>query len=291
MQDVIDAVEQSGTNGLWVAAPATLGIGVLTYVNDLVRVKEKIARDMGYTTWDEIDPKAQREIENRNTELQTAYIDFDRQVMGTAWGDWGNAGQSIEDVFRENSELATAQFRETRDGYQFREKISDAFIARRGGYSAREKESRFEDIVKRLNIGDTAEALVSLGPEQLAIRTYNDALHGDDMYDQFGDYRFDEAELRKQQLRQQLGDELFNYVEEYRGVKYEDFPPEFQELIRAKIVMKPYWGVADEVEELFGKQYAESSRGQALISKLRKTKRLQNPEMEKYYQMFYAPKQ
>ncbi len=288
LQDVIDAMEQSGTNGLWTAAPATLGIGVLTYVNDLVRVKEKIAREMGYDTWDEIDPKTQREIQNGNTELQVAYIDFDRQVMGTAWGDWRNAGKAIEDNFREDVDKAVAQFRETKDGYNFREKISDSFTARRGGYASRGKMPQFEDIVRRLNIEDTAESLVSLGPEQLAIKVYSDALWGDDMYDEFGDYRFDEAELRKQQLRQQLGEEMFNYVEEYRGLKYEDFPPEYQELVRAKELMKPYWQVRDRVEKMFGKTFAESSFGQRLITKERQRLLLANSEMERFRQMFYV---
>jgi len=291
LQDVIDAMEQSGINGLWVAAPVTIGIGALTYVNDLVRVKEKIAREMGYETWDEIDPKTQREIQNRNVELQIAYIDLDRQVMGTAWGDYRNAGKAIEDVFKENIELATDQYRASLDlnkGITFRGKVTDAFTERRGGYAAREKEDRFEEIARRNKIEDPAVARVKVGPEQTAIRIYNDALHGEDMHDEFGDYRFDEAEIRKQQLRRQLGEEMFNYVEEYRGLKYEDLPPEYQELARAKIVMRPYWKVQDDVIRLFGKGFADSPRGQSFISKQRKLKRLQNPEIEKYYQMFYA---
>lgn len=290
LQDVIDAMEQSGTNGIWTAVPATMGIGVLTYVNDLVRVKERIARDMGYKTWDEIDPKTQREIQNRNVELQTAYLDLDRQVMGTAWGDWRNAGKAIEDVFKEDVDRAVAQYQQTRDGYTFREKISKAFTARRGGYSAREKELRFEDIVRRLEVEDTAEALLELGPEQLAIKIYNDALWGDDMYDEFGDYRFDEAEMRKEQLRQQLGEEMFNYVEEYRGLKYEDFPVEYQELVKAKIILRPYWQIRDDVERMFGKPTSEWQRGNIdrIISRLRKRLRTLDPEVAKYYEMFYA---
>jgi hypothetical protein len=290
LQDVIDAMEQSGVNGLWTAAPATMGIGVLTYVNDLVRIKERIAREMGYQTWDEIDPKTQREIENRNVELQAAYIKFDREVMGTAWGDWRLAGQAIEDNFREDVDMAVAQYRQTQDGYTFREKIADAFTARRGAYASRDKMPQFEEIVRRFDIQDTAESLVSLGPEQLAIKIYNDALWGDDMYDEFGDYRFDEADIRKQQLRSQLGEEMFNYVEEYRGLKYEDFPEEYQELAKAKKVLRPYWRIRDELIAIMGepKTIWQEKRLNALVSKMRKQMRLQNPEIERYYQMFYA---
>lgn len=290
LQDVMDAMEQSGIGGLWTAAPATMGFGVLTYVNDYVRAKEKIARRMGYESWDDIDPKTQRMIQNTNAELQVATIEWERQIMGTAWGDWRLAGNAIEDIFKENVEVATAQYRQTNDGYTFRQKVSDAFTARRGGYAARSKEPQFEDIVRRLETEDTAEALVGLGPEQMAIRIYNDALWGDDMYDEFGDYRFDEAEIRKEQLRRQLGEEMFNYVEEYRGMKYETFPPEYQELARAKIVLRPYWEVQEKAERLFGKPKTEwqQRRIDRVVSRMRKMMRRQNPEMERMYQLFYT---
>jgi len=292
MQDVIDAMEQQGgINGLWVAAPAMLGVGALTYINDYVLLKGRIARDLGYESWDDIDPKTQREIQNRNVELQAATIKFDRDVMGTAWGDWRLSSKAIEDLFRQNVDLAVAQYKSTGDGYQFRGRVSDAFTARRGGYAAREKELRFEDIVKRLNVEDTAEALVSLGPEQLAIKLYTDALYGDDMYDEFGEYRFDEAETRKMQLIQQLGEEMFNYVEEYRGEKYAEFPEEFQLLRQARIALKPYWAVADDVARMFGvsrEQLEKYPRLQSLVTKMRRQLRLTDPEINRFYMMFYA---
>lgn len=290
VQDVIDAMEQNGVNSLWVAAPATLGVGALTYVNNYVRVKEKIAKEMGFKSWDDIDPKTQREIQNRNAELQAAAIEFDRQIMGTAWGDWSLAGNAVEDVFRGNVDLAVAQFRETKDGYQFREKVRDAFTARRGAYAVRDKEPRFEDIIKRLKTKDTAEALVGLGPEQMAIRIYNNALWGDDMYDEFGDYRFDEAEIRKKLLQTQLGNEFFKYVEEYQGLKYENFPPEFQELVKAKIAMRPYWQVQSDVEKMFGKPTSESQqrRLNAVIGRIRKRLRMTNPAIAQAYEEFYS---
>ena len=116
-------------------------------------------------------------------------------------------------------------------------------------------------------------------------------MFGDDMYDEFGDYRFDEAEVRKEQLRQSLDSMqpgMFDYVEQYRGLKDELLPPEYQELAQAKKVMRPYWQVTDTVTALFGKRFAESLAGQRLIAKRRKMIRATNPEIEKYYQMFYA---
>ena len=291
IQDIMDAVEQNGEVGAWVGIPAVLGVGSLTYVNDFVRVKQRIAEEEGFETWDEIDPKTRREIMNRNVELQAAQIDYDRQVMGTAFGDWRNAGKAIEDVFIENVEAATNQYRtseEPNSGVVFREKITSAFTERRGGYSAREKEERFAEIVKRHNLPDTAEALVALGPEQLAIKSYFDALFGDDMYDEFGDYRFNEARIRKEQLREQLGEEMFSYVEEYQGMKFENLPPEFQQLQAAREILKPYWEVQTLVEQMFGPEFAITPAGKTLISKRRRTLRLSNPEMNQAWLQFYS---
>jgi len=123
----------------------------------------------------------------------------------------------------------------------------------------------------------------------MAIRLYNDALFGDDMYDKFGDYRFDEAETRKQQLRQQLGEEMFNYVEEYRGLKYEDFPFEYQQLVKARIAMRPYWRAEQELIAIRGepKTPYQQKRFDYLLSRIRKRMRSTNPEIAYYYDLFY----
>lgn len=287
IQDTLDGMEQNGTNGLWVGIPAMLGIGVLTYVNEFVKIKDRIAKENGYESWDDIDPTTQRKIQNTSTELQVAAIKFDRQSMGTAWGDWTMAGKAVDEVFRTNVDNAVAKYKYDGDGYAFRGKIGKAFDERKGGFKTREADERFVDIVKRMKTQDTAEAWVALGPEQLAIRSYNEALYDDDMYDEFGDYRFDEADVRKQELRKQMGDEMYGYVEDYVGLKNETFPIEYQELVQAKKILAPYWDVANEIVRMFGKAFAESNSGQALIAKLRKQKRMANPQVEMAYQKYY----
>ena len=286
IQDVIDAIEMDGANGIWKAIPATLGIGVLTFVNDLNRIQQRVAREMGFEGWDVIDPKTRREIENSNVELQAAQIAFDRQTMGFAWSDWSSAAKAIDGVFRSNIDLAVAEYQKTGDGYLFREKVSKAYDARKGGYQARDKELRFEDIVRRLNVQDTVEANIALGPEQLAIRIYNDRLWSDDMYDEFGNYKYEEADIRKEELLQSMGQDMFTYVEDYRALRYEDYPPEFQELRKARIALKPYWEVAEDADRYFG--LIDSPRKNAFISRHRKRLKRTNPLMAYYLDIFYT---
>ena len=287
LQDIIDAMEQYGTNGLLVGIPAVTGIGSLTYVNDYVRVQQKIARDMGYNSWDDIDPATQKRIENSSAELQVAQIKLDRDIMGTAWGEWSAVGRVIEDNLRKDVEIAAVQYQDTGDGYQFRTRISDAFTARRGSYNTRMNDPRFAEIKARLQGGDTMESLISLGPEQMAIKAYNDALYGDDMYDQYGEYMFDEATRRKELLRQSLGDQMYDYVEDYQGIKYENFPPIYQELTQARAVLKPYWQIESDLRKLYG-SFMDTSRGQTLLSRIRKNLRRSDPEIDKYLTMFYT---
>ena len=290
LQDIIDAMEQNGTNGLLVSTPALLGVGALTYINDYVRVKEKIAGEYGYDSWDDLDPQTQRHIQNTNREYQIASIKYDRNIMGTAFGDWRLAGKAVEDVFKETVDMAVAQYKDTGDGYQFRERVSDAYTARRGGYAAREKEERFEDIVRRLNVKNPIQSLVELGPEREAINTYYQALWGDDMYNQYGEYDFAEADARKEELRAHMGQEMFDYVEEYQGMKYDTYPPEFQELKQAQITMKPYWDIRNQLIEIYGERFLETTKGQRLLTKLRQNLRKRDPKIAYYYDMFYARK-
>jgi hypothetical protein len=287
LQDIIDAYEMNGMAGVGASAPGLLGVGALTIVNDFVRVKDKIAHEMGYETWDEIDPATQRHIQNTNKELQAAMVKFDRDIMGTAWGDWNLAGKAIEESFKQNVDQIVAQYRATGDGYHFRERIADAYTERRGAYNARELEPRFEDIVRRLNLNNPSQSLLELGPEQSAIKAYYDALWGDDMYDEFGEYRFDLADERKAQLKQSMGDDMFNYVEEYQAMKYETYPQEFQVLMQAKKAMKPYWDIRTQLINRYGETFVESPRGQRLLTKLRQRLRLRDPNIAYYYKMFY----
>lgn len=289
LQDIIDATEQNGLlNGLFTALPTEMGIGTLTYIDDFVRTKEKIARSMGYESWDEIDPKTQLEAQNNNLELQAAQLEYDRRIMGSAWGDWRLAGNAIEDVFAEDINKAVAQYRATGDGPQFREKVSDAFMKRRGGYDAREQDERFTEIVRRQQTKDPVQQRLLMGPEQEAIFAYSQALYADDMYDEFGDYRFDEADIRKEAIRESLGDEMYQYIQDYLGEKYATLPAEFHELAEAKKILKPYWDARTRVEKLFGKAFAESLAGQRLIAKRRKVIRASNPRIEEAYQKYYA---
>jgi hypothetical protein len=287
IQDFKDALDQYGFNPLAVttAAFSTFGVGTATYVNDFVLARNKIAKELGYNSWSDIDPIQQRRLE-RLPALQKAAIEYDRQMMGTMWGNWKTAGNAIEETFTNEVTLASDKFRQTGDGVQYRKDIQDAFTARRGGYNARSNDTQYAEIIERYNSPTDAEKLLKLGPEQMAIYTYEQALEGEDMYDEFGDYRFDEADIRKEQLKNSLGEELYNYVVEYKGLKYENLPVEFQELQKAKSVLKSYWDIRKEADGYFGEK--DTPAKLRFIARRRKILRKINKEVEYYYNLFYV---
>lgn len=299
MQDARDAFVQYGFNPLSfsTAAASALGVSTMTYVNDFVVARNKVAKQLGYDTWSEIDPVKQQELEKLPM-IQQATLEYDRQMMGTLWGDYRADGNAIENNFKEDILLASAAFNAGKmSGYEYRTVyVKDAFTKQRGAYEARQNSERYAEIKERMSINDPVESSVKLGPEQMAIKAYNDALFGTDMYDELGDYRFDEAEIRKAQLKQSMegvmsstGIPMFDYIEEYRGIKYEDLPFEYQELAKAKKIMKPYWQVQTDVENIWGKptNQRQVNLQAARISRIRARVKATSPDIKKYYLLFY----
>ena len=85
-----------------------------------------------------------------------------------------------------------------------------------------------------------------MNPKDVARREYYQLMYTPDMYDQFGNYRFDEADRREQLFVQQYGQDMLDYVEEYMGSKWDE-PPALQALKSARDALRPYWDTERQV--------------------------------------------
>ena len=177
-------------------------------------------------------------------------------------------------------EQAVAKFRTFGDGREFREGIGDVFSARRGAYAARSGEERFMDIMNRLDQPLTPEIVKDLGPQQLAIRRYDDALFGDDMWDMYGDYRYEEADRKRALFVQQFGQDTLDYVEEYRGLKYEDLPPEYHQFVEVRKMLRPYWEISAKIWSQYPSQLKQIADQITILERT-------NPRAAKQLQMQY----
>jgi len=107
--------------------------------------------------------------------------------------------------------------------------------------------------------------------------------------DEYGIFNYDAYDGFKEKLSQTYGDDTMEYAEELIEQKREDLPPLAQEYFLTQDVLKPYWNVQRDVERIYGeaKNPSQQRRINTVVSRIRKRMRLTNPEVAKYYNLFY----
>ncbi len=298
IQDMIDAVDQEGLAGGMVALPGLFGIGVVTYMSPAQKLREKLTQDKYGMSWEQLGKTqglaAQMDLERSSPELlaeiQKEREDYDKTITGKTDLNniYRNQTETIEKEYRRRVNLATEEYRDTGDGYTYKEKILELASNRRSQYDVLNKDPQFAKIVARYNEQPTSTDLTRMSPQDWARKEYMRMMYSDDMYDEYGNYRFEMVDDVKALFIQTFGQSMLDYVETYQGTKESDMPAEYLEWKQAQKTLKPYWGVADKVTKMFGLRFAESNRGQALITKERQRLRRQNPAMDKVYRMFYT---
>jgi len=260
--------------------------------------QESVAEREHGITWEEVGERfgklEQLKLTQQNIELQELEKKADEAQAvrakgeGRVWVDWNEAGQQVEGIYKQTVVDATSEFRQTGDGVNYRKKVSDAGMIRRAMYDQREKNPEFKEVFAQLEEPLTEKEMEGMNQFDLARREYYQLMYAEDMYDEFGNYDWDEMDRRKVMFVKRYGEEALKYVEDFMGAKWDNAPEEYNQLILARKILKPYWDIADNVVSLFGQLYADSPAGQRMISKLRKRERKMNPSMERAYQMFYA---
>jgi len=138
-------------------------------------------------------------------------------------------------------------------------------------------------------------------------------MFGRDMYDEFGEYRFDEAEKREQEFVKKYGQQSLDYIEDYQAARWVDKPVELKRLEQAREMLRPYWQIEDsvwalyppEMKELsrqivllertdperarrFIKQYPAILRAREIIAQRKKQMRDGNPMIRQAYRLYYG---
>ncbi len=299
IQDMIDAIEQEGLAGGMIALPSMLGIGVTTYMSPVQKIKEELAQDRYGMTWEEVGKNfgnlAQRELEQSSPELQQLDKEEQEKYAKTITGkaDVNNRYRIetnlVEDRFKKSIDLATQEFRATGDGTQYRVKINTIMNNRREQYDLLSMNPDYAKITDYYNRPLTQEDIKKMSPKDVARRAYNEMMYGDQMYDQFGNYQFDLIDAMRQQFVAQFGQEMFQYVEDYQGIKQNDMPPEYDMLKQAQAILKPYWQVENQIWSQFPPQMEEVANQ---IDMLERTDKIQAKRMLfQYPQIVYARKQ
>ena len=180
------------------------------------------------------------------TELATETTSKMARGEGLVWDAWRKEGTAVEERNRQSIMTASAEFTEFQDGTTFREKVDEAASIRRAMYNARERSPEYVEVYQHFNEPLTQEQLSRMNPKDIARREYYQLMYTPDMYDQFGNFRFEEADRREQLFVQRYGQAMLDYVEAYMGAKWDE-PPALQALKAARDVLKPYWDIERQV--------------------------------------------
>ncbi len=219
-------------------------------------IRDQLAQEAYGIDWQQVGLQygelAQLQLERGSPELQAATEQAAETTSkmargeGIVWDAWRKEGASVEERYRQSIMTASAEFAAIGDGTTFREKADEASAIRRAMYSQREQSPEYVEVNQYFDQPLTPEAISRMNPKDVARREYYRSLYTPDMYDQFGNYRFDEADRREQLFVQQYGQGMLDYVEEYMGAKWDE-PPALQALKAARDALQPYWDIERRV--------------------------------------------
>jgi len=258
-QDMIDAINQEGMPGGLVALTSGLGIGVVTYTNPLQKARNDKAQEIYGMSYDDVGKKlnkvAQIAIDRGSPEIQKLQKEqedsFSRTITGKTDPNnlYYQQVKILENTYTNSIQQAVNEFRATGDGKVFRDKVNDTAKARTSNYDILNNTPSFKEITDKFTQPLTNEQLEKMSPADAARLVYGKLLYSPDMYDQFGNYKFDEVDARRKQFAEQFGQDTLAYVDQYRGVKEEELPVEYQALKADQKVLRPYWDILDKYPE------------------------------------------
>ena len=285
-------------------------------------VRDRIAQQVHGMTWEDLGTKMgkayQLQLERDYPELQEAAEKASEMSSkmargeGKVWDEWYKENRSIEDYYRQAITLAVNEFKVIRDGRTFRLKVDEAKANRRAMYGRMKLDDSYTEIYTYFDEPLEAETLAKLNPNDITRKEYYRAMFAPDMYDQFGNYSFDEAERREELFVEQFGEESLDYIETYQQARWQE-PEAVKALNEARKILEPYWAIESQIWAQYPpelKQIAEQIRilertderqakmmlfkypqilqARKMIALYRKRLKLMNPDMASALAMFYG---
>ncbi len=228
-----------------------------------------------------------------------------------AWGNFNQEGDTIETTYRKAVTLASKEFEATGDGTTFRTKFDEANSNRRALYAQRAINPQYTTIQQYFNTPKSPDALAKMNPLDIAREEYYRVMYSPDMYDQYGNYNFDEADRRETLFVQRYGQKAVGYVKEYTGSRWDE-PAAVKTLRASRDILQPYWDIENQIwsnyppqlkqlsdqiinvertdprgakQMLF--QYPQIVMARRIIALYRRQLKLRNPDIAQALNMFY----
>ena len=232
--------------------------------------RDRVAEETHGMNWDEVGTRlgklSQLQLEQQSPELRrlttVARESSDKTAKGEGkvWASWRKDGEVIEDRYQDYISAVSDEYEITRDAVQFREKADYAAGVRREMYAAREADPNYGEI--QAFFAEPSKPNESANPLDAARKVYHQLMYAGDMTDPFGNYNFEEAERRERQFVDKFGQGALDYIEEFRGAKWDE-PMPMKMLREARKTLEPYWQIVSEVWASYSpeaKQLSERAR-------------------------------
>jgi hypothetical protein len=169
--------------------------------------------------------------------------------------------------------------------YDFRELLQQAGYGLGMTYQHIDSRPEYKEVMQKLKEPkDVSKDYIG----DIAYDELVEALYSGRFEDEYGLFNYEAYNKFRENLRRKYGDAVYEYILAREAQRRENLPPLAQLYYKAREVMKPYWDIAKRVERLMGKTFANSTKGQALISKLRRDMRVTSPEIQNFYELFYS---
>ncbi len=284
-------------------------------------IREQLAQAKYKMSWNEVGQKigelGQRQLEMSSPELQSATARANETSTkmargeGKVWDMRKKESQSIEDAYRKEITLASHEFEATKNGQNFRDRVDAASNARRVAYARMETDPKYKEVYDYFNQPLSPQAMANMSPNDRARREYYQTMFSPDMYDQYGNYRFDEANAREAQFIQKYGQAALDYIDEFSASTWDE-PIPLKALREARQLLEPYWGIEDKIWAMYPPQlkvvsdqakvmedndplqarkllmrHPQILRARELIAIYKKRYMIQHPTIKKVYNLFY----
>ena len=173
------------------------------------------------------------------------------------------------------------------DGYQFREKMSNAGYGLGTTYEHINIQPEYKGVMEKFQEPSSGEG----EPEDVAYDAFMDRMYSNGGFeDQYGIFQFDKYNAYIEEFRSEYGEGAYQYVLDKKAERDENLPALAKELQKAKIVLKPYWKIKEDMIRYRGQPQTEwqQKRLDSLISRLRKRLKTMNPQIAYYLEKFYT---
>uniref|UniRef100_A0A6M3XES0 Large polyvalent protein associated domain-containing protein n=1 Tax=viral metagenome TaxID=1070528 RepID=A0A6M3XES0_9ZZZZ len=290
---------------------------------ELRELQDKKAQEQYGVSWEALGQRADGMVAQmqiaRDPELQQLTMKASEESAKFAhgeqlvWNSYTDRADQVGNVVLKEIQQASVQFEATGDGSKLRERVNQAYWLKSQMMNELLQQDEFKLVKDAFGKPLTPAQRQEMQPQKLLYRDYNELMYSPDMFDQYGEYRFDEADRRRQQFIQHYGSEALASVEAVIGEKRADEPIAVKALRQAREVLKPYWAIEDAVYAKYATglkqiavqidniertdriaakrlllKYPDIMRARKLIAVAKKRMKLQHPDMATALRIFYS---